>query len=217
MLRVLALRLSLAERVLIVDPEPPGSDEAASTCDVKIRDAAHLKELATSVSGFLVAVGGEHGHARRKISDALSNLGLQPTSIICPTAFVDETATLSPGTIVLDRAVIGMMTTIGPWSIINTAAVVDHECRVGAAVHVMGSAAVSGRVTLQDESVVGTNATVLPDLTVGTGALVGAGATVTRHVEPWTVVAGCPARPLRTADALIHESTKKIISPGSGT
>ena len=44
---------------------------------------------------------------------------------------------------------------------------------------------------------IGHNATVLPDVTVGNGAVVAAGAVVSRDVEPYTVVAGVPAEPIR--------------------
>src|SRR5262249_23708228 len=44
---------------------------------------------------------------------------------------------------------------------------------------------------------VGTNATILPGITVGKGAIIGAGAVVTHDVEPFSVVAGVPARFLR--------------------
>ena len=47
----------------------------------------------------------------------------------------------------------------------------DHECILGEGVHVMGAAAIEGRVTIEGFASVGTNATVLPDLTVGSGAL----------------------------------------------
>ncbi len=41
---------------------------------------------------------------------------------------------------------------------------------------------------------VGVNAVVLPGVTVGKGAIVGAGAVVTRDVQPFAVVSGVPAR-----------------------
>jgi acetyltransferase-like isoleucine patch superfamily enzyme len=47
---------------------------------------------------------------------------------------------------------------------------------------------------------VGSSATILAGVTVGEGAIVGAGAVVTKDVRPWTIVAGNPARVLRTID-----------------
>jgi acetyltransferase-like isoleucine patch superfamily enzyme len=44
----------------------------------------------------------------------------------------------------------------------------------------------------------GAGTVVLRGVTVGDGAVVGAGSVVTRDVAPYTVVAGSPARPLRT-------------------
>ena len=44
---------------------------------------------------------------------------------------------------------------------------------------------------------IGVNAVVMPGVTVGKGAIVGAGAVVTRDVEPFSIVAGVPARFLR--------------------
>lgn len=41
---------------------------------------------------------------------------------------------------------------------------------------------------------IGTNAVILPGVTVGKGSVVGAGAVVTANVEPFTVVAGVPAK-----------------------
>jgi acetyltransferase-like isoleucine patch superfamily enzyme len=44
---------------------------------------------------------------------------------------------------------------------------------------------------------VGAGATILPGIEIGEGALVAAGAVVTRDVDPWTIVAGVPARVMR--------------------
>ena len=44
---------------------------------------------------------------------------------------------------------------------------------------------------------IGSNACILRGVTVGTGAVIAAGAVVTRDVEPYTIVAGAPARPVK--------------------
>ncbi len=48
---------------------------------------------------------------------------------------------------------------------------------------------------------VGSSATILAGVTVGEGAIVGAGAVVTKDVPSWTIVAGNPARVLRSVKA----------------
>ena len=52
-------------------------------------------------------------------------------------------------------------------------------------------------VTIEDDADIGTGAVVLPGITVGRGAQIGAGAVVSSDVEPYTVVAGVPARMIR--------------------
>lgn len=46
---------------------------------------------------------------------------------------------------------------------------------------------------------IGVNVVISPGVHVGDGAVIGASSVVTRSVEPYTVVAGVPARPLRSA------------------
>jgi acetyltransferase-like isoleucine patch superfamily enzyme len=50
---------------------------------------------------------------------------------------------------------------------------------------------------------IGVNSVILPGVTIGKGAIVGAGAVVTRDVEPFSIVAGVPATFLRWRDG--HE------------
>lgn len=57
---------------------------------------------------------------------------------------------------------------------------------------------ISARVTISRDAFVGANAVVLPGVTLGEGAVAGAGAVVSRDLDPWTVYTGCPARPLRS-------------------
>ena len=52
-------------------------------------------------------------------------------------------------------------------------------------------------VHIEKDAWIGTGATILPGVTVGEHAVVAAGAVVTKDVEPWTIVAGCPAKPIK--------------------
>ena len=58
---------------------------------------------------------------------------------------------------------------------------------------------------------IGVNAVILPGVTVGKGAIVGAGAVVTQDVEPFSVVAGVPARLLRRRDHVAADRRLVII------
>ncbi|MEM1156916.1 MAG: acyltransferase [Verrucomicrobiota bacterium] len=54
----------------------------------------------------------------------------------------------------------------------------------------------SGVIEIAEDVWIGANTVVCKDVVIGRGAVVGAGAVVTKSVEPFTVVAGVPARPI---------------------
>lgn len=53
-------------------------------------------------------------------------------------------------------------------------------------------------VTISDDVWIGTNSVVLPGVTIGTHSVVAAGAVVTKDVPPYTIVAGVPAKVIKT-------------------
>ncbi|KAK5171055.1 uncharacterized protein LTR77_004199 [Saxophila tyrrhenica] len=59
----------------------------------------------------------------------------------------------------------------------------------------------SGSIWVGDDTFIGAGAIVLPYVRIGNGAVVGAGSVVTRDVPDNTVVAGNPAKHIRTIDA----------------
>jgi len=52
-------------------------------------------------------------------------------------------------------------------------------------------------VTIGHDVWIGHGATVLPGIEIGNGAVVGAGAVVTDDIQPYTIVGGIPAEPIR--------------------
>jgi maltose O-acetyltransferase len=110
--------------------------------------------------------------------------------------------------------------TVGPHSIINRGVTLDGRgsLQIGASVNISPeamlltadhdpqSAEFAGRdlqTVIGDRVWIATRAIVLPGSTVGEGAVVAAGAVVHGEVEPWTIVAGNPARAIgqRSPDA----------------
>ncbi len=62
------------------------------------------------------------------------------------------------------------------------------------------------RVIIGNDVWIGHAAILLPGVTVGDGAVIAAGAVVSRDVEPYTIVGGVPARPIRKRfpDSVAH-------------
>ncbi len=71
--------------------------------------------------------------------------------------------------------------------------------------------AISKPVTIEDYVFIGPRAIILPGVTVGKGAVVAAGAIVTKDVEPFTVVAGVPAK--KIGDRNLKDPSYKLGRP----
>jgi acetyltransferase-like isoleucine patch superfamily enzyme len=85
----------------------------------------------------------------------------------------------------------------------------DGGVRVFAAEH--PTVDVVAPIVIEDGAFVGVNAIILPGVTIGRGAVVGAGSVVTRSVPPGAVVAGNPARVVKTREEYLTTSLQKSV------
>ena len=74
--------------------------------------------------------------------------------------------------------------------------ITDHAHNVARARRLDEQGNHSAPVVIGDDVWLGTKCIVLPGITIGDGAVVGAGAVVTKDVEPYAIVAGVPAKPI---------------------
>lgn len=90
-----------------------------------------------------------------------------------------------------DRAAVGPYVTFVTSSAPNESVLRDHP-------EVQRMIKDFGPIHVEADAWIGANVVILPGVTVGRGAIVGAGAVVAKNVPAWTVVAGVPARVVRT-------------------
>jgi sugar O-acyltransferase (sialic acid O-acetyltransferase NeuD family) len=146
---------------------------------------------------FVVAVGslGDTG-LRRKLWARGEAAGLEPLTVVAPSAVVSRWAELGSGAQIMPAAVVNAGARLGAGVILNSTALVEHDCDLGEFCHVASGAVLAGGVVLEPDVHVGAGASIRQGIRVGAGALVGAGAAVVKDVPAGARVAGVPAKPL---------------------
>ena len=129
------------------------------------------------------AVGGIGSAAvRGRVFERLQQNGFTCPAVIHPTAFVEPSASLSPGVQVFPFAYIGSDVQVGFGSIINTGAIVSHDCRIASYANISPGAILAGGVQIGERALVGMGVTINLQVQVGAGARIGNSAVVKQHV-----------------------------------
>jgi sugar O-acyltransferase (sialic acid O-acetyltransferase NeuD family) len=140
----------------------------------------------------IIAIGDNA--TRRRIAETYE---LPAITIVHPQAFVDSSAHLGPGTVILARAIVQVDSCLGDHVIVNHAATVDHDCVVGDYAHLAPGVHLAGGVTVEDGVLIGINAAVIPGTRIGRDTTVGAGAAVAQDLPAYAVAVGVPAKVMR--------------------
>lgn len=158
-----------------------------------------LPELVRAgVTCFVVGVGGVgDNRPRRRLFELASSHGLKPLVVCHPSAVCSPWASIGAGSVLCPAAVVNARAVLGVNVIVNTGAIVEHDCVIGDHVHIATGARLSGTIRVGNDAHIGAGATVRQCISIGEGATLGAGAVVVKDVEPWTVVAGVPARVMK--------------------
>ena len=153
---------------------------------------------------FAVGLGGAgDNRPRQRLFELGLKYGLKPITVCHPAAILSPFATLGAGSVLLPAAVVNASAVLGDNVIVNTGGIVEHDCLVGDHVHVATGSRLCSAVRVGESAHIGAGAIVRQSIVIGEGAIVGAGAAVVKDVDPWTVVAGVPARVLNHGEAHI--------------
>ena len=157
-----------------------------------------LLEVKDQISCGIVAIGSNK--ARIAVASWLSNNQFDLVSAIHPFAHLGRGVSVDIGTVIMAGAIINSDSRIGRNVIVNTRASIDHDCAVGNGVHIAPGVTLCGTVSVGDSTFVCAGVTIIPNLTIGHNAVVGAGSTVIRDVPDYDLVAGSPARHIKSLE-----------------
>jgi len=139
---------------------------------------------------------------------------VEPGAIIRAGAKIGRGAVIMMGAVINIGASVGAETMIDMNVVLGARATVGRKCHIGAGAVLAGVLEPPSRkpVVVGDNVLVGANAVILEGVRVGRGSVVAAGAVVTKNVPPGVVVAGIPARVVKSV-AGIEDRTKIAILP----
>lgn len=137
---------------------------------------------------------------------------IEPGAILREQVQIGDNAVIMMGAILNIGAVVGENTMIDMGAILGGRATVGKNCHIGAGAVLAGviEPASALPVIVEDDVLIGANAVVIEGCRIGRGAVVAAGAVVVSDVAPGAVVAGTPARVIKTKDEKTASKTALV-------
>ncbi len=135
-----------------------------------------------------------------------------------PGALIRDKVTIGSKAIIMMGAVINIGAEIGDGTMIDMNVVLGGRAKVGKNCHIGAGSVIAGvieppsadPVIIEDNVVIGANAVVLEGVRVGNGSVIAAGAVVTENVPAGVVVAGMPAKIIKTVDEKTASKTEIV-------
>ncbi len=151
-------------------------------------------------SGMNFALSMGDNRIRMSVFENLISMGGNVPTLIHPKADVSKYAQLGEGVVIHSNAVVHPDVKIGNNSIISCNCSLIHQSILGKHCYIAGHALIGAYTTIGNNVFVGIGAILISDKvkSIGDNAIIGAGAVVSSSVESNLVVAGIPARVIRT-------------------
>ncbi len=125
---------------------------------------------------------------RRTIVEQLLASGASFLTLVHPTAYVSESATIGTGTILGPMVNVGPNVVVGNFNLVNSRCSLAHDTRLGDFNFLGPNVSFSGETVVGDENLFGVNCATKPGVLIGTGNKVEAGMIVDKSIGDNSVV-----------------------------
>lgn len=123
------------------------------------------------------------------------------TTLIDPSCCIHPTARIGKGCAIFPQCFVGLNAVIGDGVFILSGCAINHDAILEDGVVAASHVTLAGHVHVEAGAYLGQACSVRQSLRIGRHALIGMGAVVVKHVEPDSVMAGNPARKLKSREA----------------
>jgi acetyltransferase EpsM len=145
-----------------------------------------------------IAIGYRHRGFRKRIFEALQGQGVPMPAFVHPSAYVEESALLGPGSIVLVGCTVDMYSRIAENVLLSSRCFVSHHVKIGPHTFVGPAVNLAGRTEVGECCFLGIATTSVDGVRMGRNVQTAAGSVVTKDVPDDVLVAGVPAVVKRT-------------------
>lgn len=141
---------------------------------------------------IFIAIGYKHLKFKESLMKEIKNIPL--ASIIHPTAFIENSATIETGCLIYPNAYIGPNTTIKSCSIINIGCILSHDIQIGTCSFLSVGATIGGFSRIGNRSFIGIGTTIIDHIQIADDITVGAGSVVVKNLSEKGLYLGIPAK-----------------------
>lgn len=171
---------------------PPENTEIAGLPFLGLVDSELLNGLSNRPTHFICAIGDNL--TRKRICEALEALGLEPWTVVDPSAIVGPSVSLKPGTYIGAGSILSPNSCIGHHVVVNHACSIGHDSVLGDFSQACPGTRVSGWASVGEGALLGSNAVVAPKVSIGEWSILGAVSLASRDIPPGVTALGTPAK-----------------------
>lgn len=126
--------------------------------------------------------------------------GLRFFNIIHPSVKIHSSCRLGTGISIFSNSVISSFCRLGDHAAVNYLCSINHDCSVGDFATIAPGVKIGGNCAVGEGAFLGLNSCVINGIDIKAWSVVGAGTTVIKDVDAYTVVAGNPSRVIGRRD-----------------
>ena len=143
---------------------------------------------------YHISFGIGNNQIREKLYKKVKENGFFTPILIHPSSIISPSARIEEGTVVMPNVVVNAKAYIGKCVILNSSCVVEHESIIGDFVHISPKVSIAGDVKIGDFTHIGIGSSIIQCLEIGKNSIIGAGSVVVKNIGNFKKAYGNPCK-----------------------